>query len=289
MGKTLENFYKNTLFVFVIYKLKYENSDSFISLINQNCNYNADIFIYDNSPEADISDFNDDKINIIYKNDKFNSGLSKAYNEAAKYALSINKKQIVIFDQDTKFGKDLTLHFAVAQKEHPGIKIFAPILYYRGNRIFSPAKYFSKKGFSVGYKLNSGIYSLKKLKPVNSCMLIDLKAFFECGGYNEYIKLDLSDYDFIERFRRYNNFFYLIEYSAIQDFSDEKNDPEIMKFRYKLFCNGAKECTFSLCDSFITSIIVFLRGLHRYEKTGDKAFFYIFYHQFLKYKKHVRK
>ncbi len=71
-------------------------------------------------------------------------------------------------------------------------------------------------------------------------MLVKLEAFHEVGGYNEKVKLDFSDFQFIERFRKVYKTFYVIDIICEQDFSDDEISLPTQAKRFRYYCEGAR-------------------------------------------------
>src|SRR5690606_3747179 len=215
-------------------------------------------YIYDNSAKPQVISLESEN-DIYYEHDCNNSGISRAYNQGAKYAKENNKKWILVLDQDTVLPIDWYIAYYQAVRDNYQLKLFAPILLIRNNVIFSPCKYKMKRGFHLD-EITSGRHSLYKVSPVNSGMLISVKEFFAVGGYNEKVKLDFSDFQFIERFRKKNEFFYVVNLICNQDFSNDNPSVESQVFRFIYYVEGAyyfeKD---GLKDKLQFLIVVFLR------------------------------
>ncbi|WP_071340821.1 glycosyltransferase [Maribacter sp. 1_2014MBL_MicDiv] len=276
----MNNFIESLCVIVVLYKNNLEESDSFQSILKMNKNGEAlSVYIYDNSPfPQKIKTY--DNLNIYYTHDEKNSGISKAYNSGAKFAKEKEKKWILVLDQDTKLPDSLLNEFDKAIKKHSNIFLFVPKLVLRDGRIFSPFKYRFKRGFHLK-KIDSGIHPLTEYAPVNSGMLISIQAFFDSGGYNNKVKLDFSDFQFIERFRKKFFKFCLIEAECLQDFSDDDISVSSQINRFKFFCKGALNIEkHSFLDKLQYHMIVIARAVKltiRYKKI---IFFVIYFRVF---------
>jgi len=275
---------KDTIIILVLYKKKLIESISFqaIDTIFNRINIAVDLFIYDNSPEAMYheGEYDSEYINIIYLHNAANPGLSRAYNEGYRIAKKLSKKWILLLDQDTYFTKKLFIQYFHAINNNPDIHLFAPIL-TEHNKILSPCKYFLKRGFPLK-DIQPGIHSLKKLALLNSGMLIAKDAFEKSGGYNEKIRLDFADFEFLERFRKYHPDFSLVDYCCQHRFASisNKNQQEIMN-RYKYLCHSAIHFSKSSTDYFKLMFWTLLRGVILSLKYKNFIFCLLFFKFFL--------
>jgi len=244
-----------------------------------------DLIVYDNSEFSELqsgSFFTFGQFNIHYYHDRLNSGLGKAYNVAAKIASEKHKNWILLLDQDTDFPITSISKYLVALKSSLQHKLFAPILKLSNNSILSPCKYYFKRGF-VLKSVAAGRNSFKNRTLVNSGMLINLKSFEICGGYNEGIKLDFSDVDFIERFKQVYPEFYLIDLTCLQDFDNSRTKIADLNKRFLNFCNGANNCLKSnFSDKLQYLIVVFLRAVVLSLRTKNFIFFKTFLKNYLR-------
>jgi rhamnosyltransferase len=274
----------DTIIILVLYKKKLNESMSFQALDNifSNKNISVDLFIYDNSPTAMVQKekYRSGYFNIIYQHDAANLGLSKAYNEGYKIAKKLNKRWLLLLDQDTYFSEEIFIQYFHSINNNPDIHLFAPILTDQ-DKIFSPCKYFLKRGFRIK-DIKPGIHSLKKVALLNSGMLIAKSAFEECGGYNEKIRLDFADFEFLERFKKYHPDFCLVGYRCKHMFASisDKNQQEIMN-RYKYFCHSAVQFSRTGAGYFILMFWTLLRGIKLSLKYKNFIFCLLFFKFFL--------
>ncbi|MCM4150242.1 glycosyltransferase family 2 protein [Arenibacter sp. N53] len=278
----MNNFLESLLIIIVIYNRALEDCESFQSVL-QMTEKESDInlYIYDNSklPQK----INDTQgVSMVYNHDSNNSGVSRAYNQGAFHAQKTNKKWILLLDQDTTLPSNILKEYKSSIDRHPDIKLFVPILLLENNRIFSPCVYKFKRGFHPK-SINVGVNSLNQLTPVNSGMLINLDSFLNVGGYNDKIKLDFSDFQFIERFRQKYSDFYVLNTTCRQDFSNDEvsYSSQINRFRY--YCNGARNIDKpSFIDKCQYGTIVFLRAIMLTIKYRKLRFLLIFINSYLK-------
>lgn len=278
------DFVNSLTIIMVVYNKKIDHCDSFKSIINMKAYVdNLDLYVYDNSinPQV-VNKYNN--IEIEYIHDPKNSGVSKAYNEGALSALKKNKNWVLLLDQDTILPNNSLLKYQKAIFENPEIKLFSPILKLCDGKIFSPCRYLFKRGFHLN-TIKPGLHSLNNISPVNSGMLIDLKIFFEVGGYNEKVKLDFGDFQFIQRFRKKFDLVFVVNVIGIQDFSNNESSFNSQLTRFKFYCEGARNIEKdSVLDWIIYNIFIIFRCLNLSIKYKKLSFFNVYCKHFLNIK-----
>lgn len=272
------------VFILVLYKCVIEHSVSYLTISKSlvYANKKGILFIFDNSPdfqETKNIDFSAwEKFKYIHCPE--NKGLGFAYNCGAEYARRQNIDWVVLLDQDTVFSEDYIFQLNKSIELYSNIKLFAPIIRLKNNVPFSPTRYKHKRGYNV--ELTSGIYSLLKYSPVNSGMVINTNCFWKAGGYNPSIMLDFADFQFIERFRRIEKHFFVINTVAIQDFSNDEKDIKKLQARFKIYCECAKKCDRNnIMDSLGYFYSVFRHTLGLMMKTKKVSFLGIFVTKYL--------
>ncbi len=273
-------------FIIVLYKQELVESITFKALNNFKIakNQKVNLIVYDNTSQKQNYNSTTNVLIAAVINDFENPGVSKAYNAGVKIARQMGYKWVVLLDQDTDFSSNFINRMIVAINQHLHIKLFAPIIKLKNGSSFSPSRYKHKRGYLV--ELNEGMYSLEKYSPVNSGLVINIGAFYIAGGYNENVKLDFSDFQFIERFRKCYKDFYVFNSIAIQDFSNNEVDLKKLETRFGVYCVCAKNCS---RESF-TDNLAYLYSVFRHTtalalKTKKISFFKIFYYNYLKLKK----
>ncbi len=257
--------------IIVIYNTALEESESFESVQRMaNNSYNLNLLVYDNSLEPqEVGKYAG--LEIMYVHDPSNSGVSKAYNVGVKHAQKRKNTWLLLLDQDTTLPQTILNTYENAVQKNSNVKLFVPILQLNNGRIFSPCSYKFKRGFYLN-SIKGGLHSLQHLSPVNSGMLVNVKAFLEVGGYNNQVKLDFSDFQFIRRFRKKYSDFYVMDVKCLQDFSDDDISFSSQKNRYKYYCEGARNMDKNgWVDWMQYSIIVFLRAIRlttKYRRLG---------------------
>ena len=224
------------LIVIVLYNENLYNTNTYKTLIKgTECN----LYIYDNSPKAQhaATEFCD---NWRYISDTSNSGLSYAYNRAAEYALENGYEWMLLTDQDTTFAPNIIDKYRKAINKYPDIKLFAPLVSVNDNNQFLSPSRANPLRASISNNIPTGKQSLFDYAPINSGMMINVNSFITIGGYNEMVKLDFADYQFISRFRQQYNTFYVINAICLQEFSNKVQEPQQKLHRFIKFCESLK-------------------------------------------------
>lgn len=269
--------------VLVLYNTRLEDSITFTSLRNslKKNNLRMDILVYDNSPTPMVteSDFISDNWRIHYVHDKTNPGVSKAYNEGLGIARKLNKKWLLLLDQDTSFPQNAVVEYSKAIQENPDIYLLAPIV-ISINKIISPCRYFLNKGYCLR-KVNPGVYNFHAKSLINSGMLINVEAFETAGGYNENVRLDFSDRFFISKYKtKYRNFS-VINLRCFQNFSGtQRLTLESALARFAYYCEGARNKAVNKVDYLTLMLVTALRTVKLSLKYMNFRFFVIFHEYF---------
>lgn len=198
------------------------------------------LYVHDNSPSPQAIST---PLCVCYHHDAENGGLSVAYNQAAQYAHDEGYEWLLLLDQDTTFpvgALDAYLEAVDAQGEQT--QVFVPqLVYQQASRPFSPVR-ISSCMYAQGVLLNEGIYAWDRYSVVNSGLCVSTSAFRAAGGYNEKVRLDFADFQFVERLRRITPGFLRIGVVAIQAFSNEQQEVDCLLSRYRLYVESAYHC-----------------------------------------------
>ena len=266
------------LCVIVLYNQNYFETATFKTFLSK---INESIFIYDNSLLAQHlkSDF---KNGEVYIHDKTNAGISFAYNYAADFAKKNGFDRLLLLDQDTSFPSGILDAYKRNAYANHGIKLIVPLVRIGEKKYMSPTKkhWWGSRSSKYPYK---GMQNLFVVSPINSGMFIDLDAFFEVGGYNEKVRLDYSDYQFIERLRKKYPYFYVLENIVDQNYSaiTDSNKSKIM--RYILFCQSLRNYeTDSFLEQFSCFIVTLKRAISLAVRTKRISPFEVWYKNYLK-------
>lgn len=220
------------LIVTVIYNQKISDTNVYKTLLSEK----EDVYIYDNSPSPQPID-NFPK-NWVYIWDKSNPGLSVAYNKAAEYAASNGYDWLLISDQDTIYPQKTLERYRWHIGAFRTTKMFLPKVKISDSTYLSPVTnkfYFAKTSDKIPV---SGEIELKKYAVINSGILVTTDSFLSCGGYNNKVFLDFSDFQFIERFENIYHSAMIIDIECLQDFSNIVDSTQKKLSRFILFCKS---------------------------------------------------
>ncbi len=260
------NFLDDIIVIIVLYHSTLEESKTFESLRNaaEAGGYNLNLVVYNNSPQVNITDHIDqynDWFKIIVINDFENSGVGKAYNEGYKIACDLNKNWLLLLDQDTNLPVNCLDAYRLAINQYPGESLFAPVMLTPDDKIISPGNFKWMKGY-YAKKVDYGINYLKGHSLINSGLCISVDAFLKNGGYNNLIKLDYSDHDFIYRFKKnVSGSYVVVKLKIIHHLSTHtRNSISIDKNRFTYYLDGANHFSCSFGNKILLRTIVFLRS-----------------------------
>jgi hypothetical protein len=228
-----------TLAIIVIYNETLEFSETLNSINKSNSkNEKIDVFVYDNTLKKQkfkLKKFNN--FNIQYYHDPSNLGISTAYNKGAQIARKMGKSWLLFLDQDTNFDINFIEIIKSEINQFSNINLFAPTLKLSSNTILSPFKFKFFHGTHLK-DISPGIHDLRICQPINSGIIIKLESFEKTRGYNEKLKLDFSDHQFLEKFKQIENNFVVINSIGIQNFSAEETNFNKILSRFKHYCDG---------------------------------------------------
>jgi rhamnosyltransferase len=242
LNTSFQQWLNDTLAVLVLYKTPVCESPTFISLSAALQAENAllDIYIYDNSPTRDSKIGDHKNWKITYRHDPSNPGVSKAYNQGFERAKQLDKKWLLLLDQDTIFESGLLRAYFEGLTKFSSERCFVPVLTDRKG-IISPFKFRLGNGFRITSVLG-GVHSLDKLQFINSGMMVHLVAFEKAQGFNEKLGLDFSDLAFIGRLKRFYAQFVVINSTGTHSLSStvKKNWQEDL-YRFMSYVQAAIE------------------------------------------------
>ncbi len=275
------NFFLNKILaVVVLYNEDLVKSNTFISICNAIPEGQVlELLVYDNSPKKTNSDkIQNEKFIIHYYHDHRNSGVSAAYNYGARFAKENNKEWLLILDQDTFFDENLLEEYFRAINEYNDISLFAPVLKIKDGIILSPCKFdFYGRHLKT---IKPGVSSFFINSPINSGILVKITAFEEAGGYNERVPLDLSDHQFIERFKYINNHYVVVNSIGTQNFSAIEDNTIKQLNRFEYYCLGVFNFeTKSVFKKALMILFLILKTFKKALKDKTLRFFMIFFAQ----------
>jgi GT2 family glycosyltransferase len=253
--------------VIVVYRIAFIDTISYKSLVQalsllQWKDYV--VIIYDNT---DILGWNtglnlaEGLERVHYYHNAENGGVSAAYNYAARIAEQRNDPWILLLDQDTMLPDCSISCYLNSILTRPDLLIKAPRIRVN-EKLFSPLRFWSFKTFSKK-TVQHGEQSLKKYKIINSGMLVSLNMFQKVGGYNERIKLDFSDEDFVNKIRYLTSRFEVLDFDCSHDFSLTERNLSKALDRYKHYLSGHRELKKDSFSECLTYTIVHLIHLFK--------------------------
>ncbi len=256
--------------VLVLYRTVLEDCNSFKTLVGTSrMDKKIDLLVYDNSPEVQERplDFELQGFKVRYISDTGNPGIGKAYNTAIRFAKERSKKWILFLDQDTQIAPGMLQLYLDTINIKREIQIFATTLFGNDGRLISPSKYRFKRGFRLE-NIPKGKAFLKKIRPINSLLLLSAEVFETVGDYNEEIKLDFSDHEFLGRVEKHYREMYVVPADNRHSLSSsDDHDLQSIKSRFIIFCKGAHVAGGS---GFISGMQYFIVCLLRALKLGIK-------------------
>ena len=230
---------------------------------------NVGLMVYDNSPSPCL-DISDNAINYI--SDPSNPGLSTAYNHAASYAKENGYDWLMLLDQDTIFVDDRYINVCLKLiSELKDVVVAVPRVITAKGSLLSPTIHRHHVSTGVGYSQGK-YHPLKNALIINSGMLVKVDAFLQVGGYNERVAVDLSDFQFIDRLSREHDSFYAIDYQLEQPFSNDSDDIETLRKRYRLFCRSCRNYEGKWGTRLIFILLMARRALSLSLRTGHFIF-----------------
>jgi GT2 family glycosyltransferase len=237
-------FWDDVLLVIVLYKEELFKTLTYKSIAEaaKYANLIIDLFVYDNSPEPKMFSLFDEQssnFNIKYCSDTNNSGLSVAYNRGVEVAREKRKRNVLMLDQDTFFPKKMFYEYESAALAFPNISIFAPLLLIEDDKIFSPCTYKMKRGWHPK-NINTGINLLSNFLPVNSGVMISMDVFNKVGVYNEKLRVDFIDFQFMEKVRKMYKEFYVLNLEGRQSFSSSTYNLNLELARFDIYVSDVR-------------------------------------------------
>jgi GT2 family glycosyltransferase len=272
--------------VVVIYKKQPQFADTLITLNASAANAGGilNLLVYDNSPAAtsgqDFTHFSN--LAITYRHDGSNPGVSKAYNVGAKLATENRHPYLLLLDQDTTFPLNALANYVDGVNNSlEMVHLFCPVLETNAGVIYSPSKYFFRRGM-IWKNAKPGVYSLDNKSALNSGLLVSTAAYNQVGGYNERIRLYFSDFDFINRFKKSYNSMMVLDIRCKHSLSDiDTTDIKSAINRFKYYTEGSYNSIQSATDYCYLFVTIFLRALKLSARYRNLHFTSIFLKKYL--------
>lgn len=232
------------LFGITCFREKYWETQSFKDLVvsHQQISKEVQLYIciYDNTDFENWDVFPDDhhyeNVIIDYHRDSLNSGISAAFNYFATLSKHKRLDWIVFLDQDTRLPIDFFTKYC-NKSLATGKNILFPKVYV-GSHLFSPSHYnYFRTSEILGI---SSEIMLSGVTAINSGLMIKSSFFLLNGGYNQNLRVDFCDHEFIEKINNKNIFADIIDVSLYQEFSAKTNDKLKSIERYKIYVKDLK-------------------------------------------------
>lgn len=259
------------LLTIVLYKEKLHSCQTWKTLLSSCHKHDAiALYVHDNSPEPqEITD----ELCVCYVHDATNCGVSSAYNRAGKYASEHDYEWILLLDQDTSFPSHTIEAYRTMIKTYPSISVLVPqLMYNNGRSPFSPVRLQGMRAHGVC--LPEGIHSFKEFSVVNCGICVKTTDFMQAGGYNELVRLDFADFQFIERLKTVCSHFARIGVTAIQNFSNDEADISKLISRYEMYLDSALHCEKQCIKKHLSyHYAVLLHTLSLIKRTRKLVFF----------------
>lgn len=181
--------------IVVLYKLKAEQSKTVKALLNSSLyeqakNGNAQIILYDNSPEKQDLHFVENA-NISYVHDNRNLGIAVAYNYGWQQARENNSDWLLLLDHDTALTEEYVQRISEHKVTEFNLGAVMPRITCNGTMI-SPV--FSDSLSPLKVKSPKIGVQLVPVMAINSGSLISVEFLNQVGGFNEQFPLDYLDH-----------------------------------------------------------------------------------------------
>jgi GT2 family glycosyltransferase len=281
----MTRFLAETLAVLVLYKVRLDASDTFLSLTRslKKSGRSMEVLVYDNSPTPMVrdEDLARDGLLLHYISDPANPGVSRAYNRGFEIARQRGRKWLLLLDQDTAFPDDALSCYTDAVEAHGDSLLFAPVLVC-GSTIYSPCA----NALNLNYHVKAvppGKVRARGKSLLSSGMCIHVDAFARAGGFDEGIPLDFADHDFMKRYRRHFDSFVVLDLVCAHAFSDrEPSDMDRALTRFDYYCKGARGSIKSIPDALSLPPLAFLRAARLCVRFGSLTFLRRLFRAFLR-------
>lgn len=199
---------KSLVGVAVLYKCSFEKSNTIVSLNKslERMNLRLALLVYDNGPEkqSNKESFEYGNLDIVYKHDPENSGISKAYNEGVEFASGRRADWILLLDQDTVFNSNFFESYIETTAKsiaHDIVCIIPKVLSINDSILFSPSKIFPGGITRPLKRIKPGII-VEPITSINAGTFISTQFVKSIGGFNNAFPLDMLDHWY---FREINN------------------------------------------------------------------------------------
>lgn len=226
-------FLKHTLAILVVYGKRASKAPAF-PYFKELTSRGLNLLVFDNGPVFEKPEGS----NIHYFASTENKGVSGAYNHGAELAQSLGLSWLWFTDDDSIFPTGSEDLYQKAIDMHTDEDLFVPRI-YSSQQLLSPFQYLRGRAKRVD-NVPEGKCDLKFYRPINTGMLITLKAFEEAGEYDPSLPLDFSDIEFTDRLSKTREHMIVTETKIEHGFSgDDKSNIESDARRFEIFLKAA--------------------------------------------------
>jgi hypothetical protein len=243
--------------VIVLYKSTLEESKTIQTLVDA-VEERINLMVFDNSPirQCKNDNFEFKNFNVQYYHDGTNPGLSTAYNSALDECSKLNKKWILLLDQDTTFTKEYIEEIkSLDFNEIPDtvVAIIPKVVSLLDERIIAPVKMFLG-GICRPVEIVSGVVNTS-ISGINSGTLLNVFYLNSIKGFSMKYTLDMLDHWYFRKIFNDGKSFYLLNSDIKQDLSVFGNFEENISFgRYEQMLNAE---VFFIEEEGLLSLLVF--------------------------------
>ena len=269
--------------VIVLYHTELADSKSYQSVSKAFKTYAADhrpidLIVVNNGPLSITINEDDPLFRFHFKELLDNPGVSKAYNIAAALAGDLQKRWLLILDQDTHLPPDFWNQYCQSIRGYPNMPVYAPRL-YADNILISPCGYRYYRGYLLT-DLAAGTHPMQGRNVLNSGLLIDVNAFRRVEGYDEKVRLYFSDFVFFDRLKEQYTTFAVVDVNLQHELSSTDYSAQSTAVqRFSLYCEGARAASkHEVIRSFLYFITVGGRSLVMNHRFKSWLFSRIFLH-----------
>ena len=251
---------ESVLGVMVLYKRSLRESETFMSLSKAivGTSRSLDLLVYDNSPESHF----DKNVElgysgkITYIHDSTNPGICKAYNTGFEKALAINKKWLLLLDQDTDFTSNYIESLLNAVKKDKNYVSIVPVVYSNG-KIVSPTRYdfLGRMKATEEEEVNKVV---SNITAINSGSCINTKFLKEIGGFNTDFPLDMLDHWLNHMINTHNRNTFVMNTKVLHNLSVADYD-SLSIDRYERIIKSERDLAIIKDDKLLFSLKLMLR------------------------------
>ena len=217
--------------VLVVYEQVISETETYRTLLK---NTNIPYLVYDNSLNEQVLEGK----NMSYVHNSNNPGVSKAYNEAIKWAKKIKVSHLLLLDSDSVFPDSAFEQYEAAILTFPNQLILPSLV--SANRKISPF-YFSNGKTHYGDYIEEGQMQLGEKLAINAGSLLPINALGNIC-FNETLPLDWSDVYFFRRLSKTSIQAQHIALKINHGLSEhQQRNLASVKFRFDLYLRGIPE------------------------------------------------